>query len=221
MLNRSLAVMGAALMLSVSLAGCGGGSAEKVATRTVTPDASTVTVTSTPPQASPTSPTPSESATASSPSDSSSSDAIVPPEAKGRVLHLNEFFNPDKMTWEEGRFDVASKSQVMGLAADISSCGDTSAKELELRLAHRFQRLSFSAGQNTQSKSAQDKVIVEVVTNGSTVESHSIPFDSIQKFDVPVAGVNSVVIRSYLDDGVDDCGSHGNSTIVITDATVK
>jgi hypothetical protein len=56
---------------------------------------------------------------------------------------------------------------------------------------------------------------VEVVGNNAQLEIRSVPFNEVQSFEVPVAGVNALKIRMVLDDKVPNCG--GSVIAVITD----
>ncbi len=75
---------------------------------------------------------------------------------------------------------------------------------LELRLARRFDQLSFSVGQDNASANSEQVLNVEVVTNGEQADLRKVPFDRVQPFEVPVSGVNAVVINFELDEGCDD-----------------
>lgn len=160
------------------------------------------------------------SVTATEPS-APTTDAVVPSEAAGMALPLNRFFNADTNEWTEDRQNVASRSSVRGISADVTTCGkDYGTRQLELRLEHRFTTLSFWAGQSNQSKSSTQKVVVEVLANNSQVDSRSIPFDAVQPFTIPVKDINAVTIRAYLDDSVTGCGQQG-AKIVLADVIVK
>jgi len=145
----------------------------------------------------------------------SSAPGELNPDDVGRRLTLTDFFNPSPYL-EEDRYDLADEKQVQGIAADVNSC--YSYQELELRLANNFEKLDFSVGQANDSTSSDASVTVEVLANNAQVEIRSVPFNEIQKFSIPVEGVNALKIHIYLDDRA-TCNA--TVTAVLTDITLQ
>ena len=140
-------------------------------------------------------------------------------QASGRVLTLSDFFEPSD-DWEENRFNIADKSQVQGIAAEISSCNRDAARLLELRLSNEYKTLTFSVGQANTSDASDQSLTVEVTGNNSQIDIRHVPFNKFQQFKEPVAGVNALQIRMYLDSAVTNCGQ--KSVIgVLSDAVVS
>ncbi|MDJ0313487.1 hypothetical protein QMG25_09530 [Arthrobacter sp. H35-D1] len=148
-------------------------------------------------------------------SDSSSTPAeshVLTPEKKGQALTLADFFNPSS-SWSESRYNLADKQDISGISAGISSCSDSSAETLELRLANNFSNLTFSVGQANDSINSNQSLSVRVTGNNKQLDVQSVPFNEIQKFDVPVAGVNATTIEVHLDSDAPDCGGSVKAVI--------
>lgn len=176
---------------------------------------STVTVTVTAPatadQSRDTGTTSTSSTTAATTTDAATELSTV---ASGRKLTLSDFFNPSS-AWEEDRYDIADAKDVAGIATLVQTCYSSDPREIELRLGNNFDTFSFSLGQANNSLSSDQNVSVEVVGNNAQLEIRSVPFNEVQSFEVPVAGVNALKIRMVLDDKVPNC--RGSVIAVITD----
>ncbi len=146
---------------------------------------------------------------------SESSSGPLDTEAGGRPLTLADFFMPDSY-WEEERYDVADRKDVLGIGRPISCSSEA---ELELRLANNFETLAFSVGQANDSASSEESVSVEVLANGAQVEIRSVPFNQVQSFEIPVTGVNALRIVMIADRDTSSCDD--NATAVLTDITVE
>lgn len=194
------------------LGGCGdddGGDVE-AATVTVTPAAVTVTspaVTVTPPAetvtetqtvtvqptettSDPPTPTGDDDEAGGEETDSESPTTIeLPPE--GDELGLDDFFNPSR-DWQEGRWNVADRTDAKGVSVGLYSSG----QDLELRLQNQFASLRFDAGQSNDSMSSECTTKVDVVVDGELRETREFRFNTIQEFDgVDVRNSNAVRIE--------------------------
>ncbi len=137
----------------------------------------------------------------------------------GRRLTLGDFFSPGSY-WEEERYDVAGQQDVQGIGTEVSSCyGFQPEEALELRLGNNFDTLDFSVAQADDSRSSDQQVSVQVLANNEQVEIRSVPFNQVQTFSIPVAGVNALRIELALDEDNPDCG--GAVTAVLTDVQVR
>jgi hypothetical protein len=157
-------------------------------------------------------PAPSESAD----EQGSSSPAVLPSGASGRSLRLADVFavNGD---WQDSRYGVAGASEVPGIGATLSGCGDTSSADLELRLGNRFDRLTMKVGQADTSATSDATMDAVVVVNGEQQDARHVPFDRIQPISVDVRNGNAVKLRFWQDTA--KCVS-GAITVVIQDLTV-
>lgn len=142
--------------------------------------------------------------------------STVPTAKAGATLGLADFFEPDS-AWEENRYEVADQANVSGIAIEVSTSSETSAHELELRLANTFDTLNFTVGQANDSESSARVMVVQVLGNNKQLDVQSVPFNTIQPVSVPVAGVNAVVIRLYLESS----GKSGSVNAVISDISVE
>lgn len=122
----------------------------------------------------------------------------VATEKAGSPLSLADFFRPTR-EWTENRFDVADKSDVSGMSAEVSTTSEENAATLELRLANNFNELSFRVGQANNSTSSEQTLIVKVLGNGKQLDVFRVPFNTVQDVSVPIKGVNAVKVRLYLD----------------------
>lgn len=128
-----------------------------------------------------------------------SGSAVLATTASGRTLTLADVFHADG-EWEESRYDIADRSEIQGIAVTLDGCGEDDGAELELRLAHHFTRLTMNVGQANNSRSSENVLAVEIVTNGKQHDTRQIPFDRLQPFSVNVADVNAVKLRFWIDD---------------------
>lgn len=167
----------------------------------------TVAVTPTPEPAEP-SEEPVDAAATSSPaptssaSDESETDARVLEEtARDQPLTLGDIFNVEG-EWTEDRYNVSDRSDIRALGARVLCSSST--RSLELRLARRFDTLSFTVGQDNASDSSQEVLVVEVIGNGEQMDVRRVPFDQVQPFDLPITGVNAVIIDFSLERPCDD-----------------
>jgi hypothetical protein len=203
------ALLGVGLLLAVT--GCAGDA--------LNPDRAAETTTS---SAEETSSSPAETSagetTATDTSPVDDSDGPLDPEDEGRKLTLTDFHMPSS-AWDEERYDIADEKDVQGIAAEVNQCGDSSPRELELRLGNNFEELTFSVAQANDSRDSDQQLSVEVLANNEQVEIRSVPFNQVQEFTIEVDGVNALKILFYLDDNVDDCG--GSVIGVLTDTTVS
>ncbi len=136
-------------------------------------------------------------------------------------MTLDRFFNADTYYWEEKRYDVATLSDVQGIASTVETCTSTGSnvRELELRLENKFEVFTFTAGQGNDSIRSDQNLSIEVLANNGQVEIRSIPFNEVRDFEIAVSGVNALVIRMFLDDQVPDCG--GSVVGVILDPRLQ
>lgn len=148
------------------------------------------------------------------------SGGALPPDVKGQTLVLADFFNPDS-DWTEGRYDVADRGSVSGIAREVSTCGlGGSVPTLELRLANNFDDLKFEVGQNNDSRSSDQTLTVRVEGNNKQLYVQTIPFNEVQDFSVPVADVNALKIQFYLDEQNENC-YQGSVQAVIYDVELQ
>jgi hypothetical protein len=134
-----------------------------------------------------------------------SSAAVLQPGRQGAILTLADFFNPDS-EWQDGRFDVSNRRGIVAIERPISACSPEVA-DLELRLANFYKSLTFSVGQANDSQNSDKNLRIIVFTNGRKIISRTVQFNSIQKFDVPVSSVNSVIIDFSIQSETECSGS--------------
>jgi hypothetical protein len=154
--------------------------------------------------------TPSESADVE-PSDtqSSSGPPILRSGDTGRPLTLADVFAATD-GWRDDRFDIASKSGLTGIGSVVTSCYESDPVTVELRLAEGFTKLKMNVGQANNSASSDESLVTLVIANGKQVDSHHIPFNTVQPFNVSVAGVNALIVQIYLDP--DQCNKSRSTT---------
>lgn len=170
-------------------------------------DASPTTETSTTaPSPTPT-PTPSESASATasatemasatasedpSASAEATTNGLTPENSKGRELRLSDFQEPSATSdWQEKRYDVASTTNIMGIGTNL----DWQNKgEIELRLANKFQKVTFTAGQANDAKSSDLIMRVAIFADSKEIETVDVPFNDAHAFEVKTANVNALKI---------------------------
>ncbi|MFK0002304.1 hypothetical protein [Paenarthrobacter sp. NPDC090522] len=134
----------------------------------------------------------------------------------GSKLSLADFFDPDG-SWSENRFDVADRSGVSGIAAQVSGYGQS--QTLELRLQNNFNTVAFNVGQSNDSKPSDKMLVVRVVGNGKQLDVQKVPFNTIQPISVQTKMVNALKIEVSAEAPQ---GSDWKSlTAVISDVTVR
>ncbi len=133
------------------------------------------------------------SATASgNPSAEATTNGLTPENSKGRELRLSDFQQPATgSSWEEKRYDVASTTNTMGVGTKLDWLHTG---EIELRLANKFQKVTFNVGQANDSESSDLLVRVAVFADGKEIETVDVPFNDAHPFDVNVANVNALKI---------------------------
>lgn len=153
------------------------------------------------------------SATASgdpSASASSGTNGLTPENTKGRELRLSDFQQPSSASsWNEKQYDVASSTGVMGIGTDLDWQHDG---EIELRLANKFQKVTFNAGQANDSKSSDLTVKVQIFADGKEIDTVNVPFNDAHAFDVDVANVNALKITLTLLDQKQEVPVYTQST---------
>ena len=119
-----------------------------------------------------------ESATASedpSASAEATTNGLTPENSKGRELRLSDFQEPPVTSgWQEKRYDVASITNTMGIGTKLDWQNDD---EIELRLANKFQKVTFTAGQANDSSSSDLIVKVALFADGKEIETVDVPFN--------------------------------------------
>ena len=133
-------------------------------------------------------PTPSESASATasatemasatasedpSASAEATTNGLTPENSKGRELRLSDFQEPSATSdWQEKRYDVASTTNIMGIGTNL----DWQNKgEIELRLANKFQKVTFTAGQANDAKSSDLIMRVAIFADSKEIETVDVP----------------------------------------------
>lgn len=188
-------------------------------------DASPTTETSTTaPSPTPT-PTPSESASATasatemasatasedpSASAEATTNGLTPENSKGRELRLSDFQEPSATSdWQEKRYDVASTTNIMGIGTNL----DWQNKgEIELRLANKFQKVTFTAGQANDAKSSDLIMRVAIFADSKEIETVDVPFNDAHAFEVKAANVNALKITLTLLDQKQEVPVYTQST---------
>ena len=136
-----------------------------------------------------------ESATASedpSASAEATTNGLTPENSKGRELRLSDFQEPPVTSgWQEERYDVASITNTMGIGTKLDWQNDD---EIELRLANKFQKVTFTAGQANDSRSSDLIVRVAIFADGKEIETVDVPFNDAHAFEVKAANVNALKI---------------------------
>lgn len=201
--------------VSLVLSGCAGSGAEAdlaaaastvTTTQTVTAPAETVTVA--PETVTVTVEAPNDE---TEPPSATTEDETVPEETESaadstaielpsddRPLGLDDFFNHESSSWEEGRWNVANRANERGVSINLRR-----STELELRLQNQFTSLRFDAGQANDSKSSECLTKVDVVVDGEVRETREFGFNMIQEFTgIDVADGNAVKIK--IDNNVCD-----------------
>lgn len=191
-------------------------------------DASPTTETSAAAPSSAPSPTPSPTASASatdsatdmasatasedpSASAEASTNGLTPENSKGRELRLSDFQKPPVTSgWQEKRYDVASTTNTMGIGTKLDWQNDD---EIELRLANKFQKVTFTAGQANDSQSSDLIMRVAIFADGKEIETVDVPFNDAHAFEVKAANVNALKITFKALDQKQEMPQIDDSTI--------
>ena len=133
--------------------------------------------------------TPSEDPSASA---EATTNGLTPENSKGRELRLSDFQEPSATSdWQEKRYDVASTTNIMGIGTNL----DWQNKgEIELRLANKFQKVTFTAGQANDAKSSDLIMRVAIFADSKEIETVDVPFNDAHAFEVKAANVNALKI---------------------------
>jgi len=155
-----------------------------------------------------------ESATASedpSASAEATTNGLTPENSKGRELRLSDFQEPSATSdWQEKRYDVASITNTMGIGTKLDWQNDD---EIELRLANKFQKVTFTAGQANDSRSSDLIVRVAIFADGKEIETVDVPFNDAHAFEVKAANVNALKITFKALDQKQEMPQIDDSTI--------
>ncbi len=159
-------------------------------------------------------PTSTASATASgdpSASADATTNGLTPENSKGRELRLSDFQQPNSSSnWEEKRYDIASTTNTMGVGTKLDWQNDD---EIELRLANKFQKVTFTAGQANDSRSSDLIVRVAIFADGKEIETVDVPFNDAHAFEVKAANVNALKITFKALDQKQEMPQIDDSTI--------
>ena len=135
------------------------------------------------------------SATASedpSASAEATTNGLTPENSKGRELRLSDFQEPPVTSgWQEKRYDLASITNTMGIGTKLDWQNDD---EIELRLANKFQKVTFTAGQANDAKSSDLIMRVAIFADSKEIETVDVPFNDAHAFEVKAANVNALKI---------------------------
>ena len=170
-------------------------------------------------------PTPSESASATasatemasatasedpSASAEATTNGLTPENSKGRELRLSDFQEPSATSdWQEKRYDVASITNTMGIGTKLDWQNDD---EIELRLANKFQKVTFTAGQANDAKSSDLIMRVAIFADSKEIETVDVPFNDAHAFEVKAANVNALKITLTLLDQKQEVPVYTQST---------
>ena len=214
-------IVAGAAVLAMSLSACGGGANEAGAAQGTSASPSTATTTEqtdTPtPDGSPsasvglsrdTSPESTAGANTSEPISEDVTSGPVPFEAVFRTTG----------TWDVDRFGIADRDDVRGWGVELFCHGQ--AAELELRMTHRFTKMTMQIGQSNDSPSSDQVVVVEIYKGTEQAEIRRIPFDTLTPFDISAEGVNAMTIQLYLDTEGENCSSSGSVVAVVEGLTL-
>ena len=85
--------------------------------------------------------------------------------------------------------------------------------EIELRLANKFQKVTFTAGQANDSQSSDLIVRVAIFADGKEIETVDVPFNDAHAFEVKAANVNALKITFKALDQKQEMPQIDDSTI--------
>lgn len=207
-----------ASLVALLLAALGGCSSDQAPTSAAPV---TVTVTAQPASQAPPEAVPSGDATSEPVSPAPTSGGAVPP--PGQVSFKT--FYPIPEGWTEGTYPVGDRAAQFGVRTDLAGpCySDTGEKELEIRPAYQRQRLTFTVGQATDSKSSQHTMTVRVYADNEPVSVGKVLPGRTQPFDIDLAKVYAVRIRFGVDRPADgkDCAGSGIVSPVLYDGVLQ
>jgi hypothetical protein len=146
---------------------------------------------------------------------------VLEKDASGRDLKTADFFSAPE-GWRDGRFDVAGKKALTGVAGPLTSCQDEASDDtstIELRLANNFSNISMKVGQGDDSESSDSVVSVKLLGNGKYIDTVKVPFNQVNTLKAPVADVNALKIQVWM--GGDDCESGKRVDAVLTELRVE
>lgn len=121
--------------------------------------------------------------------------------------------------WEEDRFGIADRDDVRGWGVELN-CYSADPAELELRLTHRFTRMTMQIGQGNDSLSSDQVVVVEIYKGAEQAEIRRITFDTLTPFDISAERVNAMTIQLYLDREAENCRAGGSVIAVVEGLTL-
>jgi hypothetical protein len=171
-------------------------------------------------------PSPSDGTSDSDPSEGpSEGESEKPPvldkTASGRDLTTADFFRTPEQ-WRDGRFNVAGKQGLAGIAGPLNDCVEDASEytaTIELRLANNFSRISMKLGQSDDSESSDAVVQVKVLGNGKYLDSARVDFNKIQSLDASVVDVNALKIQVWR--GGEKCESSSPTEAVLMELRVE
>jgi hypothetical protein len=227
--QRALLVEMLGICLLLVLGGCGGQPDEAsgesaTGSPSVTIPAETVSSIAPAPQvtASASEPEVSEIGSSDAPSDGESDKPpVLDKGASGRDLTTADFFSTPE-EWRDGRFNVAGKQALAGIAGPLNNCEEQASEyspTIELRLANNFSRVSMKIGQSDDSESSDSVVYVKLLGNGKYLDSTQVAFNKIQMLDASVLDVNALKIQVWR--GGEHCASSTSSEAVLMELRVE
>ena len=206
--RAKLHLMALGMLPLLVLASCGGTPSAQSATSSAP---ATATAQSATPDASSTGEVTPEETDSFNPSEEPTSDSETPIEgesqkppvldkrASGRELTTADFFSTPE-NWRDGRFNVAGKQSLAGVAGPLEDCSEEpeyNSPTIELRLANNFSKISMRVGQSDDSRSSDTVVKVKILGNGAYLDSTQVAFNKIQRLDASVVGVNALKIQAW------------------------
>lgn len=124
---------------------------------------------------------------------------------------LSDFQEPPVTSgWQEKRHNVASITNTMGIDTKLDWQNDD---EIELRLANKLQKVTFTASQANDSRSSDLLVRVAIFADGKEIETVDVPFNEAHTFDVKATNVNALKITLKALDQKQEMPQIDDSTI--------
>ena len=124
---------------------------------------------------------------------------------------LSDFQEPPVTSgWQEKRHNVASITNTMGIDTKLDWQNDD---EIELRLANKLQKVTFTASQANDSRSSDLLVRVAIFADGKEIETVDVPFNEAHTFDVKATNVNALKITFKALDQKQEMPQIDDSTI--------
>lgn len=194
-LPRGIPVMGSALLLL--LASCAASPTLSSATD-ITPESGS-TITSPPPIVVPTTPTSSPEIPNDPPDPPKPPSPPHPTRTPGCwELELKDFFkDATSDDWKDDRYSIGKSDEIKGIGSPVNRHSE---EYLELRLGNRHEKLTFSAGQDSKSKSSGAVVRIDIYANGNRVDIKTVTFHETQSFEIDVKDVNALRITAKVDE---------------------